>query len=60
MSNYRGQFADFMHEESGASAAEYAILLTVVTLVASGVLALGDALENRLSDAAGCVEAGCL
>ena len=54
------QLAAFSRDESGAAASEYAILLALITIVAGSVLALGDALANKLSDAADCVEVGCI
>lgn len=43
----------FMKEEDGASAAEYAILLTLIALgMVAGTTALGGAIGNSLQNAA--------
>ena len=46
----------FMKEEDGASAAEYAILLTLIALgMVAGTNLLGNAIGNALTNAAGIV-----
>lgn len=46
----------FMKEEEGASAAEYAILLSLIALgMVAGTTALGGAIGNALTIAAGIV-----
>jgi pilus assembly protein Flp/PilA len=47
----------FVADESGASAAEYALILAIVgSGIALAAIALGDAIEGSLNDAADCVE----
>ena len=49
-----------LRHQSGAIAAEYAILLAVVVLIVGAVLFLGGSLSDTLATAAGCVETGCV
>ena len=50
-----------MRDESGAAAAEYAMLIAaLVVLVAVAAAILGDTLSLVIHDAADCVEVGCL
>lgn len=43
-------------DESGASAAEYALILAIIgAAIALAAIALGDAVANAMNDAASCV-----
>ena len=47
----------FMRDESGASAAEYALILAIVgSAIALASITLGDAIADAISDAAVCIE----
>lgn len=47
----------FMRDESGASAAEYALILAIVgTAIAGASIILGDTIAQALSDAATCID----
>jgi pilus assembly protein Flp/PilA len=51
-------FKTFLRDESGASAAEYALILAVVGAgIAYAAYALGGAIETAISDATNNVEA---
>ena len=55
------RIAAFLRNESGAAAAEYAMLIAgLVVLVAIASATLGDSLTVVLNDAADCVEVGCV
>ena len=46
----------FIRDESGASAAEYALILAVIgTAIAIGSIALGKAIGGALTDATKCI-----
>lgn len=46
----------FLNDESGASAAEYALILVIVGVaIVAGALALGGAVGDAMSDAAECI-----
>jgi pilus assembly protein Flp/PilA len=46
------KFTAFLRDESGASAAEYVLILTIIgTTLAVGVAALGNAIGKALTDA---------
>ena len=48
---------DFVRDDSGASAAEYALILAIVgTGIALAAVALGSAISDSMSDAALCIE----
>ena len=48
---------NFLRDESGASAAEYALILAVVgAAIVTGAIALGNAIGNELNDTADCIE----
>ena len=49
----------FLRDESGASAAEYALILVVVGIgiVAAG-LTLADSIADSMEDAGGCIDTG--
>ncbi len=51
----------FVREDSGASAAEYALLIAILTTgVAVAVVALGDAINTAIDEAADCITTtGC-
>ena len=54
--------AAYLKEETGASAAEYALILSIVgTAVAGSALILGDTLHTAISSTARCISAasGC-
>ena len=61
MQKIRSFFVDFAKEESGASAAEYALILAIVTTgIAVAVVALGDAINTAINGAAECITTtGC-
>ena len=49
---------NFVRDESGASAAEYVLILAIIgTTIAVGSLALGNAIGGALNDAAGVIGA---
>ena len=46
----------FLRDESGASAAEYALILAIVgAAIVLGAVALGEAIGNELTDTATCI-----
>ena len=56
MKNFVKKFAA---NESGASAAEYALILVIIGVaIVLGALALGSSIGNALSAAASCIDAG--
>ncbi len=61
MRDLAARLAIFLHNQSGAAAAEYAMLIAgLVVLVAVAAATLGDSLTVVLQDAADCVEVGCI
>ena len=59
MCRMAGLFSRFWHEEGGASATEYALLLGIVTsgiAVAAGTL--GSAISNAFDNASDCIAEG--
>jgi pilus assembly protein Flp/PilA len=47
------KFVAFLRDESGASAAEYALILAIVgAAIATAALGLGQAIANAMNDAA--------
>ena len=49
----------FVREEEGASAAEYALLLVIITLgIVGAVTLLGTNITTAITTAAGCLTAG--
>lgn len=49
---------NFVRDESGASAAEYVLILAIIgTTIAVGAVALGDAIGGALNEAAGVITA---
>jgi len=52
----RNFFNNFANDESGASAAEYALILVIIGIaIVSGAFLLGDAIGTAMSDAADCI-----
>ncbi|WOF43824.1 Flp family type IVb pilin [Sphingopyxis indica] len=50
---------DFVRDESGASAAEYALILAIVgTGIAGAAFALGGAISGAMQTATTCIENG--
>ncbi len=48
---------NFVRDESGASAAEYVLILAIVgSAIAAGALTLGDSIGGALSDASGAID----
>ena len=61
MRDLAARLGTFLHNQSGAAAAEYAMLIAgLVVLVAVAAATLGDSLTVVLRDAADCVEVGCV
>ncbi|MCP3729538.1 Flp family type IVb pilin [Sphingomonas sp. MG17] len=51
-------FKALWNDESGASAAEYALILAIVgTGIALAAIALGGAISNSMNDAKNCIAA---
>ena len=51
--------AELWRDEDGASAAEYALILAIVTTgIAGAAVALGDAIGNAIDTATGCISSG--
>ena len=49
-------FIKMLKDESGASAAEYALILAIVgAAIAFAAIFLGDAISNAVNDAATCI-----
>ena len=49
-------FIKMLKDESGASAAEYALILAIVgTAIAVAAILLGGAISNAMTDAATCI-----
>ncbi len=47
---------NFVRDESGASAAEYVLILAIVgSAIAAGAIALGDSISGSLESAAGYI-----
>ena len=47
----------FVRDESGAAAAEYALILAIVgTAIAGAAILLGDTIAGAMSDATSCIE----
>ena len=58
MSRFGKFIADFGKDQSGASAAEYALILAIVTTgIAGAVIFLGDEVNEAIDRAASCLEA---
>jgi pilus assembly protein Flp/PilA len=49
-------FVRMVKDESGASAAEYALILAIVgTAIAASAIFLGDTIANAMNDASTCI-----
>lgn len=49
----------FLRDESGASAAEYALILAIVgTAIVAGALSLGAEIGDAMLDAGSCIKTG--
>jgi len=47
---------EMLKDEDGASAAEYALILAIVTTgIAASAVALGDAVDNAIGEATTCI-----
>ena len=58
-SHMKNFLKSFLRDESGASAAEYALILVVVGVgIVAGALLLSDAIGNAMTDAASCINLG--
>lgn len=56
MTKIRSTMNRFMADESGASAAEYALILAIVTTgIAGAAVTLGNTISSAMSDAAACI-----
>jgi pilus assembly protein Flp/PilA len=56
MANVRNFVAGFVRDEGGASAAEYALILAIVTTgIAGATIFLGQTISSAVSDAATCI-----
>lgn len=52
-------FIKMLRDESGASAAEYALILAIIgSVIAIAALGLGQAIGGRMDDAAACISGG--
>ncbi len=52
------KFVAFLKDESGASAAEYVLILAIIgSAIAASALAFGGAISQALTDAKGTIEA---
>lgn len=51
------KFINMLRDESGASAAEYALILAIIgATLAVAAVALGDAIGNAINDTTTCIE----
>ena len=51
------KFINMLRDESGASAAEYALILAIIgATLAVAAVALGDAIGNAIDDTTDCIE----
>ena len=56
MTNVRNLIAGMLKDESGASAAEYALILAIVTTgIAGATITLGNVISTAIEDAANCI-----
>ena len=57
-SRMRERMVELTHSEVGASAAEYALLVSLIAIViVVGAFALGNAVNDRLQNTADCIDA---
>jgi pilus assembly protein Flp/PilA len=57
MNKFIHQLITFSQDEAGASAAEYALILAIVTTgVAGATIFLGQTISTSISDAATCID----
>jgi pilus assembly protein Flp/PilA len=57
MTNVRNFISGFMKDEGGASAAEYALILAIVTTgIAGATVVLGQNISEAVTEAANCIE----
>jgi len=55
-SRVHDRFVELTHSETGATAAEYALLVSLIAIViVIGAFALGNAVNDRLNDTADCI-----
>ena len=54
-------FINLLKDDSGASAAEYALILAIVgTAIATAAITLGGTIANAMTDASNCIKnKGC-
>ena len=53
------KFVSFLRDDSGASAAEYALILAIVGVgIVAAAITLQGAISKAMSDAASCISAG--
>lgn len=58
MANLEDQVVKFLKSENGASAAEYALILAIVTTgIAAAAITLGQSISSAMSSAADCIQA---
>lgn len=56
-SRVHDRFVELTHSEVGATAAEYALLVSLIAIViVVGAFALGTAIDDRLNNTADCIE----
>ncbi len=56
MKNIANFIGELWRDEEGASAAEYALILAIVTTgIAGAAVALGDAIDNAITTATECI-----
>jgi Flp pilus assembly pilin Flp len=56
-SRMHDRFVELTHSETGATAAEYALLVSLIAIViVVGAFALGTAIDDRLNNTADCIE----
>ena len=58
MANLQVKVVGFLRSENGASAAEYALILAIVTTgIAAAAITLGQSISSAMSTAADCIQA---
>jgi Flp pilus assembly pilin Flp len=56
-SRVHDRFVELTHSETGATAAEYALLVSLIAIViVVGAFALGNAVNDRLQNTADCID----